>query len=459
MLAATAEQASREVCRGLARDEFRRRVAAGADAGRESTVLIAPKDWFVRSYLAGYDCLQSAFQLDYYICLQKSVSAGLAVYPEEETMSLKQGEEDDGRENGSTVIDSPPMHLRDLDSEGLRDLDCAAYDLLCVLTFLLDKVYIRGDVGVDMSDLDEALAQEELEEVAEIIPIIMVESSLELQEIMSEMERHKVQQEECIEGKVHVLKAYGVEEGHEVSHAFELLRTAEAITGVSWRGGHVTSLRIDDAFYREDDIFPLDGDDGSGADDEWSDIVPTVSPQLRARLVNICASLAYLCGDTVGAIRCLRYSCHLDPRLGDSFVKLGSLLVDTDEPEEAGAVLDKAADIDPLSPFVYMHQAELLINLNEFTDALETLTRARELCNSRTYTGHRSSETYPVTITAVKAKEDAFRLVELSSNICALLSVAQFRVDPSNPEVRSLSLMSLFLSFHLFNPDIFFSMH
>ena len=60
----------------------------------------------------------------------------------------------------------------------------------------------------------------------------------------------------------------------------------------------------------------------------------TVSHRLRARLLSVCASMAYLAGDATGAVRCLRASMQQDPRLLDSQVKLGSLLVDMDEMSE-----------------------------------------------------------------------------------------------------------------------------
>ena len=59
-----------------------------------------------------------------------------------------------------------------------------------------------------------------------------------------------------------------------------------------------------------------------------------LSSRLRARLLSICGSVAYLAGDAEGAVRCLRASVRQDPLLLDSQVKLGSLLVDMDEPDQ-----------------------------------------------------------------------------------------------------------------------------
>jgi hypothetical protein len=59
-----------------------------------------------------------------------------------------------------------------------------------------------------------------------------------------------------------------------------------------------------------------------------------VSHKLRARLLSICGSVSYLSGDAIGAVECFRESLVHDPRLLDTYVKLGSLLVDMDDMTE-----------------------------------------------------------------------------------------------------------------------------
>ena len=63
-----------------------------------------------------------------------------------------------------------------------------------------------------------------------------------------------------------------------------------------------------------------------------------VSHRIRARLLNICGSVAFLLGDAVGAVKCFRASIQQDDQLLDSQVKLGSLLVDMDELDEVCVV-------------------------------------------------------------------------------------------------------------------------
>jgi hypothetical protein len=78
-----------------------------------------------------------------------------------------------------------------------------------------------------------------------------------------------------------------------------------------------------------------------------------VSHRLRARLLNVCASIAYLAGDATGAVLCLRASIAQDPLLLDSQVKLGSLLVDMDEMGEVGGLFSlPIVAIPPPLPYV-----------------------------------------------------------------------------------------------------------
>lgn len=77
----------------------------------------------------------------------------------------------------------------------------------------------------------------------------------------------------------------------------------------------------------------------SGGDDDdmhSSHVALDVSHRLRARLLNICGSVAFLLGDAVGAVKCFRASIQQDDLLLDLQVKLGSLLVDMDELKEVG---------------------------------------------------------------------------------------------------------------------------
>jgi tetratricopeptide (TPR) repeat protein len=122
------------------------------------------------------------------------------------------------------------------------------------------------------------------------------------------------------------------------------------------------------------------------------------------------------------------------PSVVDSVIKLGSLLVDTDEIEEAGELLDAAADQDPLNVFIYLHKAELLMNINDLSSALDNLRRAQSLCADYTTSGGSSTES-PEFFEELKRSRDSFRCKELASNISSLLSVALFRADPTNPEV------------------------
>jgi tetratricopeptide (TPR) repeat protein len=434
-LASTAELACRELSRESAKEEleFRRRTASlgnvvsegglgrglSAEVCGEPTVL--PKEWFARSYLAGYPALVSAFSLDYNSC--RSIASEVA------ELGIEAALNDSSTCSNAAVL---PPHLRDLDSAELRPADAEAFLLVQTLAYLLDEVFYKGEVAIP--DVEALLNQRRVEEEGVCVRVEALSTEDQLSDLLHTHERHRTADGCCVVADyiadVAAPEAAVLSESKELASVFALLRseTAVRVSGVRWRGsGHVASIRVDDPYY--------DVDDQEAAVVAWSEVdvkatsecgyQPTVSPQLLARVVSVCGSLAYLCGDSSGALRCLRYSCYLDPRLVDSQVKLGSLLVDLDEADEAGAVLARAREADPLNPFAHMHLAELHMSANDFTEALDDLGKAQQFAHSSA--GSDGSSVEPVSV--------GYRLSELLNNISALLAVAQFRADPASPEV------------------------
>ena len=409
-LASTAELACREVCRTLAKEEFARRCAPlNHDAVvKESKDFILPKEWFARSYLAGYEGFQKAYQLDFSTCLSLAVEAGV-----EEPLDVQ---------NSSYCQIEIPQHLRDLDANELRQFDEAAYRLLCKAAYILDKIYLKGNTEV--FDVDEMLLQQiSSDEGADIK--VHVLSRTQLEGLLGENERHRISLEPYRQTAHFEADINFEDPSNELGTLLLLLRTddAVAITGVHWSSrGHISSVEVRDPYF--------DIDDRVAEIAEPVEYTPMISPQLLARLMNLSASIAYFCGDTNGAIKCLKYSCYLDRRLTDSLIKLGSLLVDVDEVDEATELLRSAIDQDPLNPFAYMHTAELHMHQNEFDSAIEILQRANQLATNLSIQRKGDSSSHEM-----KTKHGEFRVMELCSNIRALIAVAQFRADPSDPEV------------------------
>jgi Tetratricopeptide repeat len=63
--------------------------------------------------------------------------------------------------------------------------------------------------------------------------------------------------------------------------------------------------------------------------------------------------------------------------LVDSSVKLGSLLIDMDQLEEAETILNKVQKVNPTA-VAYLHQAELQIHKNDFHAAVKLLMNAQK---------------------------------------------------------------------------------
>lgn len=61
----------------------------------------------------------------------------------------------------------------------------------------------------------------------------------------------------------------------------------------------------------------------------------------------------------------------------DSSVKLGSLLIDMDQLEEAETILNNVQKVNPTA-VAYLHQAELQIHKNDFHSAVKLLMKAQK---------------------------------------------------------------------------------
>jgi hypothetical protein len=166
---------------------------------------------------------------------------------------------------------------------------------------------------------------------------------------------------------------------------------------------------------------------------------PVISRKLRARLLNILGSLVYLCGDATGALRCLEASLHFDPTFLDSQVKLASLLIDMDEHDKAGRLLQHCLATNPDHPVVYLHYAELTINQNDFPQAVQQLRKAH-----RYATMGWSPETPKLSAKDKRNTQEWITTFEqrrkvsvnnILSNIFALYGVSTFRENPNKPEV------------------------
>ena len=473
-LAAGAEQASRELSREAAKEEFGRRNVIlqgngmpGLDCsekeeGTERSTLVKdggesarlPKDWFVRSYLAGYDSLYSAFQLDADVC--SSFTDVLEAFERGDEMKQDNGQIPLQQADRQEKDVLPPVHLRDLDTVECRALDVEAYRLLCLLTHLFELIFHKGShfsAAKAESTVNQLLMEEDSFPVIVDCPPSF--STGLLDDIFGMAEWHKIQKgagevSQYFPFKEDEGSESPVQEGDELREIFTLLRSPRCveITGVHWDSkGHISSVIVQDPYYNIDESEEAFLDEVP----EFDHYTPSVSPQLLARLMSLCSSFAYICGDTNSALKCLRYSCYLDARLTDSFVKLGSLLVDTDEVETAAEIFDAALDRDPLNPFIYMHKAELMINLNDFAAALTLLKRAHGLLrNSKSEVPRPPSAFFGYSFTAEEDNEKLekntegrplqdsrilFRQSELVSNVNALLAVVHFRADPANPEV------------------------
>jgi len=251
----------------------------------------------------------------------------------------------------------------------------------------------------------------------------------------------------------------------------------ECLTGVHFdtRSGRVVALKKvksnkdeeedEEEWEDEDSEDKSESSDASHKSDEEEEeeedaaSIIQVSRPLRARLFNLCAVAAYLSGDASGAVQCLRASLHAQPLPSsslrapvvgpealaavDAAIKLGALLVDMDEREEAGEVLDSAlAGAEEVrtndgglraaaSATAMLHAAELKIHELDYDAAVNYLGRAervvsRALRNAVEYAPADVSEADKSVLT------EYLRL--LTANIASLQGVALYRYAPQEPD-------------------------
>ncbi len=217
-----------------------------------------------------------------------------------------------------------------------------------------------------------------------------------------------------------------------------------------------------------------------------------ISLPLRARLLNLCSIAAYLQGDATGAVRCLRASLCASPLSAaqsddkttdeasgtvlcrgiiDSAVKLGALLCDMDEREEAQTVLELAVEASQarISQYTgvrwgatatggdaqqeaiaatsattaYLHLAELAIHQTDYNGAAKVLQQAMRMAK-RGLTAKSNTEGSPGPTGSLQEGDLAYvqgipepstaSLHLLQTNVLSLLGVVMFRQSPTEPD-------------------------
>ena len=218
----------------------------------------------------------------------------------------------------------------------------------------------------------------------------------------------------------------------------------------------------------------------------------SISAPIHARLLNLCSVAAYLLGDAQGAVKCLRASLELLPvttehgydqgdrgkrldpcGLIDSAIKLGALLCDMDEREEAKHILEMALEAteyeDKVRHFedsneeggteeymtpgegdlvaerkqaglygsqavAMLHLAELAIHSMDLDQAQSTLHKASRLATKAQR--ETSSEGFLQGTEAQNTNSNIWTrfLRQLDANVTSLLGVVLFRKHPEEAD-------------------------
>ena len=167
-------------------------------------------------------------------------------------------------------------------------------------------------------------------------------------------------------------------------------------------------------------------------DDESQDMniaLREVSSRLRSRLLSLCGSIAYLCGDAMGGYKCLKASILLDDNLLDSRLKISSILLEMDEQDKAEAQLTEAKHRPSWENDICLdlHLAELHLHRMEYFPAVRIL-RATSRRLDFLLQGWQG---------LAEEKETA---QHIGPTIASLHGVAEFRVTPETP-LKALNIL------------------
>ena len=148
----------------------------------------------------------------------------------------------------------------------------------------------------------------------------------------------------------------------------------------------------------------------------------SVSRRLRSRLLSLCGSISYMCGDAMGGYECMKASILLDDNMLDSRLKVGSILLEMDELDKAEAQLMEAKHRQCWEDDICLnlHIAELYLHRMEYSSAVRLLrTTSRRL--------DFLMQGWEGLISEKHVAE------HIGPNVISLLGVAEFRVAPDTP--------------------------
>lgn len=360
-LAGLAEDAAREACRTAAKEIFAERMKKLKNSveivdNPENNCHKLPQQWFVQSYFAGYELLSDAFGVLPLILSHENHSSSDISESHNENLPLPSPELLD--KNTNDDLEENPCVIREMDRE--------AYKLIRDIVELFDKQFdetieAKQEVTPVSSPRNTSVTSKLIGVVegnvnfVDHLTVSLESGSSEYLHIGS-AEYTDLQDFESSDShdSVNSVATPCVEGGFckSLSSVISLLRSSEAqkMTGVavSENGSILFIEKYVQEMVADDDVEVWEdcSDDGaeeeeSESDDEEDDNemnedprITLVSRTLRARLLNICASVAFVCGDSTGALECLRCSLNFDSHFVDSYLKLGALQVDMDEHED-----------------------------------------------------------------------------------------------------------------------------
>ena len=368
-LAATAEEALRKESRSKAKTIFLTRSSSSSSTTATTTLpagqdlWVLPRGWQVQAYLSGFDLPNVGLEMS---ALQgeggsEEVSAGTRVILEA-VAHLEQALLKEGRGDGLDAEDTAiPGKLATAEgSEGMEDSE----------EEVAIEVHAVGEAPDGWAPPKNCV----LVEFGRFVPT-PPQSPKE-----GPSEEGKTKTTPSISSAQPVSQ-----ESQEIRAFLDLFMRPDvsALAGVRFVNGGVELEGAEE--------WPNDGDEWDW-DWDWEALEELGnSPEgaqagVRARLLSLAGSLAYLLGFTKASVLCFRKSLRTVP-LADTLVKLAALLNDMDEPAGAHVLFGRASSMYQArgggggrgQVFCLLHMAELAANLSDFEEAVGLLGQAKRI--------------------------------------------------------------------------------
>lgn len=418
-LASTAQTAAKETCRKFSKKLYKNKYLKKLDFYLNNITLppqfinnALPRSWLVKTYFSSYELLSSSL----------SIFGEYNIYNKlkDQNFRLEDDIDTSGNNSNNKFADNLPFPPDDLLSEGiLKENDLEIFNILYESVSKIDNLVTDVDItkknekeiddekynssgllkeviyDISIENSNEPFAHEinnidtATSSIVDYGTLISVDSiDLDQYLIKKQFDTSKLDSKFILESKIESLKIHSDNLiSEEIRNIIIILNENSSKVLFKMRlDGSIESLDFDydgiDYDCELEDINTEDLNENEGSENIEKSIknLENISSSLMSRLLNLAGSISFLCGDSIGAIKCFESSIYFDNNLIDSYIKLASLFVDLDEVKKSSFLFDKIRNKlsknNEFNSVFLLHNSQLEIHLNDFNKSIDYLSKA-----------------------------------------------------------------------------------